>query len=39
MKRKPMSNKNSRKYFKKTSKPLKSNLVGASNVQRGGIKL
>ena len=39
MKRKPMSNKNSRRYFRKTSKPLKSNLAGASNVQRGGIRL
>jgi hypothetical protein len=39
MKRKPMSPKNSKNYFKKTAKPLKSNLAGASNVQRGGIKL
>jgi len=39
MKRKPMSNKNSRRYFRKTAKPHKSNLLGASNVQRGGIRL
>lgn len=39
MKRKPMSNRNSRKYFRKTSKPHKANLAGASNVQRGGIRL
>lgn len=39
MKRKPMSNKNSRKYFKKTSSPKKLNLTGASVAQRGGIRL
>lgn len=39
MKRKPMSNKNSRRYFKKTAKPSKANLAGANNVQRGGIRL